>query len=228
MRELSIPHGVVPSNPGALSAIGMLGTDFRHDRARTLVRPVDGLDVAEAEQILTELEGEARGALAGEGVEEEAVELVRSADLRYAGQEYHLSVDCPSHGERLDPAALASDFNAAHERVYGYATPDFPVQLVNLRVVGIGHTEGPALPRIAERVSGEPLDVREVRPVWFADRGWVETPIYDVDAIRAGDELPGPSVLEDPRSTMLILPGQRGAVDALRNLHIYEAEEPQR
>ncbi|MDR7224603.1 MULTISPECIES: hydantoinase/oxoprolinase family protein [Aminobacter] len=222
MRELSIPHGIVPSNPGALSAIGMLGTDFRHDRARTLVRPVADLDANEVEKIFAELEGEALAALIAEGVEQSAVEMRRSADLRYVGQEYHLSVSLPSRGEPLVAEELSSQFNREHERIYGYSTPDSPVQLVNLRLVGIGHTESPALPRIGRRPDGESLEPVKWRKVYFAGSGWTETPIYSVENVLAGDTLPGPSILEDPRSTMLILPGQSGEIDELRNLHIYE------
>lgn len=221
MRELNVPHGVVPSNPGALSAIGMLGTNFRHDRARTLVRAVADLDREELEDLYTELESEAKDALLADGLDEGAIELTRSVDLRYVGQEYHLSVPCPPRAVELDPDALAGLFNREHERFYGYSTPEAPVQLVNLRLTGIGRTEGPALPRIPRRTEGE-LQPQTVRQVYFGGMGWTETPIYNVEMVRAGDALPGPSILEDPRSTMLILPGQRGEVDELRNLHIYE------
>lgn len=225
MRELSIPHGIIPSNPGALSAIGMLGTDFRHDRARTLVRRVAELDASEVEQIFVELENEARAALVAEGIEQSAVELRRSSDLRYVGQEYHLSVTCPPRGEPLIADELSSQFNREHERMYGYSTPEAPVQLVNLRLVGIGRTESPALPQIGRRPVGETLQPSKEREVYFAGAGWTKTPIYSVELVLAGDRLPGPSILEDPRSTMLILPGQRGEIDELRNLHIYEVEK---
>ncbi len=224
MRELNIPHGVVPNNPGALSAIGMLGTDFRHDRVRTLVRAIDDVDHAEVEGIFGDLEDDAAGALRAEGLAAEAIEVERSADLRYVGQEYHLPVACPPRGEALDTSALAALFNRAHERLYGYSTPEAPVQLVNLRVVGIGRTEAPALPRIGKRVDGVAPPPREIRQVYFGGTGWIDTPIYTVESVLAGDELPGPSILEDPRSTMLILPGQRGVIDELRNLHIHEVE----
>jgi N-methylhydantoinase A len=225
MRELNIPRAVVPSNPGALSAIGMLGTDFRHDRARTFVRPIAELDPAEAEAVLALLEQEARTALLSEGVPESSLELVRSADLRYVGQEYHLNVPCGPLLSVADADGLAREFNAAHERVYGYATREFAVQLVNLRVVGIGRTERPPVPRIDARTDGGDPETREIRPVYFSEAGFVDTPIYDVDTVRAGDRLPGPSILEDPRSTMVILPGQHGLIDEFRNLHIYEGEE---
>jgi len=222
MRELNIPHGVVPNNPGALSAIGMLGTDFRHDGVRTLVRSVDDLDLADVERIYSELEGAAVTALAAEGIEKASIELQRSADLRYVGQEYHLSIPCPSGGESIDTDDLAAKFNASHERLYGYSNPDAPVQVVNLRLAGIGHMEAPALPRIAARTDGGKPEPREIRQVYFGGEGWIDAAIYTVENVLAGDELEGPCILEDPRSTMLVLPGQRGVIDELRNLHIHE------
>jgi N-methylhydantoinase A len=222
IRELNIPHAVVPNNPGALSAVGMLGTDFRHDRSRTHVRPLAELDVGGVEKVFAELEREALAALTGEEVDEAAIELHRSVDLRYIGQEYHLNLPCPAAGEPLEPAALQRGFNESHNRVYGYATPDFPVQLVNLRVVGIGSTARPALPTVPPREAGSALEARATRDVYFDDEGWTPTAIYNVQDLRDGDLLPGPCIVEDPRSTMLVLPRQHGRIDRFRNLHIHE------
>jgi N-methylhydantoinase A len=222
MRELNIPHAVVPNNPGALSAVGMLGTDFRHDRARTHVRPIADLDVDEVERIFGELEQAAQAALASDGVTEASTELRRSVDVRYIGQEYHLNISCPGAGGDIDPATIERQFDEAHARVYGYSTPEFPAQIVNLRVAGIGFTERPTLPTVPQREPGSVLEPRARRSVHFDDEGWADAAIYDVEDLMDGDRLPGPCILEDPRSTMLILPGQHGLVDRFRNLHIHE------
>jgi N-methylhydantoinase A len=174
--------------------------------------------------VFSELEAESRAALARSGVPSDSIALVRSADLRYVGQEYHLSVPCENGGSALDPEELVRSFNAAHERIYGYATPEFDVQLVNLRLIGVGGMPRASLPGIPPRDDGGSVPVRDMRPVYFSETGFQETPIYDVDAVRAGDRLPGPSILEDPRSTMVILPGQHGEIDELRNLHIWERD----
>jgi N-methylhydantoinase A len=222
MRELNIEHAVVPNNPGALSAVGMLGTDFRHDRSRTHVRPTEALDLDDVERIFVELEADAIAALHADGVPESRFELRRSADLRYIGQEYHLNVPCPAAGEPLEPAALERQFNAVHERVYGYSTPEFPVQLVSLRVAGIGFTERPPRPMFPRRGGGSVLRPRARRPVYYDGDGWTDTDIYGIEDLLDGDRLQGPCIVEDPRSTMLVLPGQRGELDRFRNLHIHE------
>jgi N-methylhydantoinase A len=216
LRELGIPRALVPNNPGALSAIGMLGTDFRHDRARTLVRALDELDYAEVERTFAELEEEATTALRNDGVGHEVMVLSRSVDLRYVGQEYSLNVAWSARD------GLGDAFHVAHRRVYGYATPEFDVQLVGLRVVAVGRTGRLSLPRIAARRSGA-LEPGRVRAAVFDGSGFVETPSYHVDDLCAGDRFAGPAIVEDPRSTMLVLPGQFASVDEWRNLQIEEA-----
>ena len=132
---------------------------------------------------------------------------------------------CPGRGEALDAAALATQFNREHERMYGYSTPEFarPAREPAARRDRPHRAARRCRASRAAARAGA-AEPRELRQVYFTDDGWIETPIYTVDGVLAGDELPGPSILEDPRSTMLILPGQRGVIDELRNLHIHEVE----
>lgn len=216
MVELGIPRGLVPANPGALSAIGMLVSDFRHDRVRTMVRGLEDVDLSELDTIFGDLAADASAPLLSEGFTAEAIDVQRSVDLRYVGQEYHLRIPCD--GE-LSSAQMSDAFQAEHARVYGFTTPEAPVQLVNLRVAAIARTPSPSLPMAAARPAGSVLET-DVRPVYFADDGWVDTTIVKVVDLSGGDVLEGPAVVEDPRSTMLVLPGQRAEVDELLNLHL--------
>ena len=225
IRELNIPRAVVPNNPGALSAFGMLATDFRHDRSRTFVEALADLDAEQIELIFEQLEDEVLEALTDEGVRKKDREVHRSVDLRYVGQEYHLNISLGDPRARVDPSWLAQAFNTAHERVYGYATPEFAVQLVNLRVTGIGRIDRPRLPRFeaqSER-SGAPKS-GGVRSVYFEETGFADTEIYYVEALRYGDRLQGPVIIEDPRSTVVVLPGQAAVIDEMRNIFISHSD----
>ena len=62
------------------------------------------------------------------------------------------------------------------------------------------------------------------RTVYF-DGGFVDTGIYKVDTLRAGDTIDGPAVIEDPRSTVVVQTGQHARVDKLRNIHLERAED---
>ncbi len=186
MRELNIPRAVVPANPGALSATGMLGTDYRNDRSRTMVRAMDdSLDMGDVERVCSELGRDAAGALTGEGVPADTISLHQSVDMRYEGQEYHLNI--PFAGES-DSAVemLTAAFNAEHARVYGYSTPDFGVQLVGLRVTAIERTERPPTPEsILGPRAGRRRGMPSGRCTSASTAGWIPPSIWSPNWVRA-------------------------------------------
>ena len=222
LRVSEVKRAVVPNNPGALCAIGMLVTDFRHDASATMVRSLDKADADEVMALYKELEKKAVGQLLSEGVVSGDVDVERYIDVRYIGQEYYLRI--PVGEARLDVTKLGDDFNDEHERNYGYATREFPCELVNLRVTALGRVERPTFPDYPKRKESDgPLEPSMRRAVYF-DGGFVDTGIYKVDTLRAGDTIDGPAVIEDPRSTVVIQTGQHARVDQLRNIHLERME----
>ncbi|MEM7541754.1 MAG: hydantoinase/oxoprolinase family protein [Pseudomonadota bacterium] len=219
LRASDVQRAVVPNNPGALCAMGMLVTDFRHDTSATLVRGLSHIDQNEVMDLFLELETKAIERLLTEGVTRDEVEVERFIDVRYVGQEYYLRI--PIAGELINADKLGRDFNAEHERNYGYATREFPCEIVNLRVKALGLVERPSFPQYPTRGADDaPLSPTTTRAVFF-DGAFRDTDIYKVDDLRANDEISGPAVIEDPRSTTVILPGQAATVDRLRNIHIH-------
>ncbi|MFP6682259.1 MAG: hydantoinase/oxoprolinase family protein, partial [Gammaproteobacteria bacterium] len=222
LRVSDVKRAVVPNNPGALCAIGMLVTDFRHDASVTLVRSLDQVDPKEVMELFVGLEKKAKGQLLSEGVALDDVATERYIDVRYVGQEYYLRI--PIANEQLDVTKLGQDFNDEHERNYGYATREFACEMVNLRVTGLGRVERPSFPEYPERSTTDgPLKPSMRRSVFF-DGAMIETNIYKVETLRSGDAISGPAVIEDPRSTVVVLPGQRASVDGLRNIHVERVE----
>jgi N-methylhydantoinase A len=59
---------------------------------------------------------------------------------------------------------------------------------------------------------------RTTRPVWFADGGWRDTPVYLRERLPAAATFEGPAIIEQLDCTTVIEPGQRVAVDAIGNL----------
>ena len=218
LRVSDVKRAVVPNNPGALCAIGMLVTDFRHDASTTLVRSLDKVDPPEVMKLFLELEQKAVAQLLSEGVVSEDVATERYIDVRYIGQEYYLRI--PISNETLDVTKLSQDFNDEHERNYGYATREFACEMVNLRVTALGLVERPSFPEYPERSAADGALVASMIRAVFFDGAMVDTNIYKVESLRAGDSITGPAVIEDPRSTVVVLPGQRASVDHLRNIHI--------
>ena len=86
---------LVPRYPGLLCALGLLATDLRYDYARTALQRGPDYDLAAIDAIWRELEQEADGELAREGIPPERRRFVRLADLRYAKQGFELTLEAP-------------------------------------------------------------------------------------------------------------------------------------
>ena len=218
LRIGDVSRLVVPSNPGAVSAIGMLATDLRHDFAQSCVQALAGVAWGEVGQALHHLRNLGAERLRRDGVDAAAMHFDDALDLRYVGQDYYLRVYVDI--DDLDGARIRSDFDRLHAHTYGFANPEFEVEMVNARVFAVGKFGRPQLPEIGvRRLSDGPLETKARRRVFF-DGAFVDTNIYDVTVLRADDEIAGPCVIEDPRSTIVVMPGQTATVDRFRNLTV--------
>ncbi len=209
-RDAEMPTLVIPRSPGIFSATGLLTTDLKRDAAITIMRPLDALEDGEAETAFAELERVGREELEGEGLSGDAIAFVRQIDLRYVGQSYELTIPAGD--------GLVERFHAEHDRVYGFAAPAEPVEVVSLRLTSVGRIAKPPARPIEQGGAAEP---KEHRPVHFAEAGgYVDCPIYDRYALPAGATLIGPAVVEEFDSTTVVHPGFTVRVDEVGNLII--------
>ena len=218
---LGLRAAIVPRDPGNLSAFGLLTSDVRSDHVRTLVRRVADLDEATLAGIFGELEGAAASTLGRQGFARDHGAFARSADLRYVGQAFEVRVGAPPGDvDESFSAAVVERFHDEHERLFGYCyrhDPSHAVEWVNLRVTGIGPIRSPRLvPLSAGHDDPARARVGE-RPVRFGE-SWHDASIYARDALRAGDALPGPAVVEEFGSTLPIAPGFTAHVDGLGHI----------
>ena len=133
------------------------------------------------------------------------------------------AAESADHGGRLpipSPHALRSRFLAVHESAYGYANPDDPIEIVNVRLTARG--------RLLER--SEPTSPRdpgplpapfERRSVRFTAGPPHDCPVYERGALEAGHVLAGPAIVEQLDSTTPIFPGDRAEVNLAGDLVIH-------
>ncbi|MDR7468356.1 MAG: hydantoinase/oxoprolinase family protein [Armatimonadota bacterium] len=211
-RELELARILVPRDSSILCAAGLVRSDLRHDFVRTHVAPFDVVRADRLSGLVGELLDQARRALAGDGVPAERMRVALAADVRYVGQYHEITVPwLREEAEAADLSGLAKRFHEAHDRLYGYALPDTPLELVNLRAVATGVVDGPPLPEVAPGPAPAP---RSRRAVWAAEDGaFASTPVYDGSAFGSGAALRGPAVIELPTTTVTVPPGWRLEVD---------------
>jgi N-methylhydantoinase A len=196
-EALAIPAVLVPRWPGVLSALGMLGAEVVKDYSQAVLAPALALADADLERRFAPLEARARSEMAAEGVPESALAVARSADLRYAGQSYELRVPCAGL------AASVADFHRLHERRFGHAREEAPVEVVTVRVRAAGRARELALAATAAAVRPPRVIAGSVR---------------DREDLVPGDRVTGPGVIHQADATTYIAPGWEARVDERLNL----------
>jgi N-methylhydantoinase A len=206
-RLLEIRRVIVPSVAAVLSAWGMLATDLRYELVRSHVSDVRRFTAGSLRRLFASLEKEGRRRL---GRFEGAVDVRRALDMRYGEQIFEITV--PLDGVDLARAdlldAIAARFHARHEELYAYSAPGQEVVIVNARVAVVGKL--PVLPADDAVASGRAVAAPARRRVWLG--GWVEIPVYRLDAVPAGHEVKGPALFESATTTVLVREDERADV----------------
>jgi len=198
--QLGIRTVIVPALAGALSALGMLLADHVRDYAAgVLGRENYG-------SVFRKLEVRARR-------ENPGCILERSADVRYAGQSYELTVPW----QDADPGR---PFHAHHRKIYGYSDARRPTEVVALRVRARRPSSRIRL-RAAVGVGGTEVERRRIH---VAGK-WADVPVWNRDQLE-GKAKKGPALVADYGSTTLVPGGWSFRRDEAGNLLINRLRSP--
>jgi N-methylhydantoinase A len=234
-EELGIRRILVPPQPGAFSALGLLCTDVVHDYIRSELRPLADVTAIHAEQVFHDLETRGRAELAAEGLNSTDAIFARELDLRYSGQGYELRT--PLAGlfvDRLTAESLAAArdrFDQRHAHIHGHAAKERPVEIVSYRlrlrvavpkyqpVEACAAVGAPldSLPLAEERRGAASAAVKGERTVALGGMT-MHAMLYERDRLDAGATIEGPAIVEQFDATTLIPPAWRATVDGFRNL----------
>ncbi len=196
-ERLEMPRVLIPRYPGVLCAFGLLVADVQREASRTVLKPADA--ALNLQPLLDDMLRQAQAELRAEGIPDEAMAFHPLLDMRYTGQSFELTV--PYGGDML------AAFHAAHERAYGHALRQRPVEVVNLRVQAVGRVAKPALP-------AEPLQAADAIPLETKH----DFRYYDRETLLPGMTLDGPALVFQLDSTVYVAPGWSAVVDGYRNL----------
>ncbi|MBT3252167.1 MAG: hydantoinase/oxoprolinase family protein [Candidatus Marinimicrobia bacterium] len=207
---------LVPPNPGVFSAMGLLIADFRKDYKFCLLGDFAGTSVSLILEHIQILKTRAGVEFFKEGFGEKDIRYASHLELRYAGQSFEISI--PWSGEKIDMAAL---FHQRHNQMYGYASPEDGLELVNIVLTVTGITDKPDMyssSKKSKNVSGPSYSTRKV---YFKNIGWTECKIYQRQDFYCGFTDEGPVIIEQYDSTTLIPPQWLFHVDEYGNLHLH-------
>lgn len=220
---IGVPEVIVPPYPGITSAMGLLTTDLKYDLTRTQFQTSEAIDIDRLNRDLSDMETELRKRLAADNVRPEVMSFKRMGELRYVGQGYELKIAIPE-GEltRDRMAAVWAGFHAAHAAEYGHAFEASTIELVNIRVSGIGR-----MPNLeaAARPAGGSLEAAKLRMIDCVFRTGdslrsFKTSVYRRSALPADVPIEGPAILLQKDSTTVVPPDWIARVHATGSILI--------
>ena len=209
-QNLGIPRIRIPETPGLFSALGMLASDVVVQRSETVLEPLGAGTIPRLEERYCRMEADAREVLAAEGFVPAAMQLFRTADLRYRGQSFELNLP---FDRKMEGA-----FHDVHAARRGHAHPGREVEVVHLRLRAVGQLPGPQLEAVPLGPEDASAAVLDRRRVYGEGAAWEEMPVYDRDLLEPGMSFAGPALVTEYSSTLWVPPGLGARVDGLRSL----------
>src|SRR4029453_17040345 len=175
-RPLHIQKVLIPPAAPVLSAYGMLNTDLQYAFSRSYTASLDQVEVDTVRALTAELEAPGRARLHRQGISDSAIEVMRSADMRYLDQVYEVNVPIPDLSQECSALLpeWASNFHTRYQELYAYHQQEREIRLVTLRVTVLGRLPRVTLP--AQGPNGAPaLALKGQRRVYLGE--WREVPV---------------------------------------------------
>lgn len=215
---LKLKRLIVPLGAGVTSALGFLVAAPAIDYVRSYVSRLEQLDWDHLNGLFAEMEDEALAMLTDAGARPDEITMTRSADMRHIGQGFEISVSIPSGSlseGSLDP--IRESFFNSYQKLFERTVRDVPTEAMSWRLAASA-----PIPNISLDFSGQTSDasrkLKGSRQVYFPETGFTDCTVYDRYALRSGDTLEGPAVIEERESTTVIGPGGSASVDKYLSL----------
>jgi N-methylhydantoinase A len=203
-EELSIDTILIPSHPGALSALGAAQADLEGDLVQPVYTLLHTLPATRLGDLLAGLETTAESWIA-EQTSRIAVDAIRTeitADMRYDGQGYDVAVRLDRAWlADNDRAAISAAFHEAHRATYGHANENARIWLKELRAHVVGEMPKPRLAALPEAVT---TATPATRPVRLLGRAFTAS-VIERAALRG--TITGPAIINQMDTTTLVPPG---------------------
>jgi N-methylhydantoinase A len=224
--ELGVQKVIIPLREIASTwcAFGAAAADILHVHEQVDIQ-ASPFDPARVNKELAELRQRAEEQMDKDGIAKARRNFAFSLDMRHRGQIHEVEVMLPEgrlRGDFLEP--LRQRFYSRYEQLYGRGSSYRPARLeiVTLRVRATAATPRPKLPKARKLSTAIPREAkRETRDIYWAEpKRTLKTPIFDGAALRPGNRIKGPCVIETSQTNVVVHPGQTLRVDAFGNFEI--------
>ncbi|MFT5503827.1 MAG: 5-oxoprolinase (ATP-hydrolyzing) [Gammaproteobacteria bacterium] len=216
-EKVGIKEIIVPPNPGVGSAVGFLFAPVAYEIVRSRHVNVDDFPFDEINQLLSDLESEAREVV-GAGAPGETLKIRRVAFMRYTGQGHEIEIEIPP-GDITDQnlADLIDGFNSEYARLFARVVPEMQIEVMNWSITV--SNEIPLTHAIVDSTKSKPAKVETSRDIYLGQAGQkVEADVYQRASLRPGEEVIGPALIVEPQTTTFVSALYRARIDDIGNI----------
>ncbi|MGH8978423.1 MAG: hypothetical protein ACRDV7_10145, partial [Acidimicrobiia bacterium] len=194
------------------------------DLLRSYVTPLSQVDLDRLRALMSELAEETVKELEPAGLDTGTTQTGLFVQMCYPGQNFDMSVPVPE-GTALDESGLidlAERFHDQHESERGFCFRSQQPVVRGVRIVARGATPKPDHFSETGTVTDARTAQKGTRAAYFGE-GWIDTPVYDGTRLGPGAEIPGPALIEEPFTVVVLDPDAIARLDALGNYVITSA-----
>ncbi|MGJ0491763.1 hydantoinase B/oxoprolinase family protein [Methylobacter sp.] len=194
---------------GVLSAYGMGLADVRLLKEQALELPWQETSLTDLQSIIASLEQQGRQEMLAQHIDADCIEAIGRLRLRYQGTDTALSVMF------VDKETMLEEFQSKYKQQFGFVYQGKPLVIEAASVEVIGLSERVEDRQFyAEHPHDQPLLVTRV----FMQNAFYQAPVYRREQLIAGVPIPGPAIIIEPTSTIVIDPDWQGEITAQQDL----------
>lgn len=215
---LGIKRILIHKYSSILSAYGMALADLVHEEQVPAASEYSDDILPKLDTEFEFLEQKAEQALVEQNISPTRITSERYLNLRYRGSDNAIMIRA-GRSSREDSSFL-TEFVAAHHKEFGFTPKDSPVMVDDIRVRSVGRStldipasfSSQSLAATTSKAANMSATPSEYSQTYFEGLGWTNTPVYLLQTLPTGCQIPGPSLIIDNTQTILITPSSTATI----------------
>ena len=216
-ETMEIPRVIVPKFAASFCAWSMFALDIGRGYVRSYISSTDTAKPDVINRLYEEMINEAVEEFTPLKIPRNSIRISKSAEVRYNEQFYNIEVPLPEGTiTSTEIVQMVDHFHKKHEEAFGFSMRFSPVEFRNLRILA-------SVPHPKIKVKAIELGTEDCSAAFkrkrdcFFGTGYVETPIYDSARLKYKNVIPGPAVIEEVTTTVVIPKTFKCTVDKYGN-----------
>lgn len=213
-KKLGAPRMLIPPNAGVGSAMGFFTAPRAFDLLRSHKVSLADVSFADMEEIFRGLERDAGNILRKEATGD-TIRFDRSLDMRFVGQGSEMNISVPDGNfAAVTRAQVRRLFDDAYEKLYGRTYPDSEVEFINFKVRASLPEKLLQLPKLDGKGRTMDMAVKGQRLAYSPiSKDFIPFTVYDRYSLFPSAQFPGPAIIEEKESTLIVGEGAHVSVD---------------